>query len=327
MCPAGSIWPSSLDNAPSRPAGGGDDFIPRRLRDRYGSDRALRAFSAWASFGLYKFEARLAEEAGWRAGDRVLVPGSALGRETAGLAARGLRSVGVDNAWPLVRGMESLSGPGGARGRALQADARRLPFRDGAFDGVAAFNFLNTQLRRSDRREVLREWRRVLKSGGRVALWDWRRGGDLRRLARWAGLGPRRWAFLTVRRFPVAAHPGGAVWGHVLLGPEGKNRPFRRRDLVWLEARWAARALARALLSALAAAGLVPFLWRWRDPRSDVNIYVWHVRTPGHAFREEEIAALFREAGFRVLSGGQVPFESPEDPLRGMYVKIVAEAT
>ena len=51
------------------------------------------------------------------------------------------------------------------------ADARNLPFPDGAFDAATAFFFF-LYVRDADREAVLRETYRVLAPGGRFHLWD-----------------------------------------------------------------------------------------------------------------------------------------------------------
>lgn len=56
------------------------------------------------------------------------------------------------------------------RARFFCADARgRLPFDDGSFDGVICVDSINHLYERTD---VLREWRRLLRGGGRVLFTD-----------------------------------------------------------------------------------------------------------------------------------------------------------
>jgi len=68
-------------------------------------------------------------------------------------------------------GMLAVAAAGAPRVRWAQADAARLPFPDGGFDRVlcqAGLQFV------PDRLGALREMRRVLRPGGRVALLVWR---------------------------------------------------------------------------------------------------------------------------------------------------------
>lgn len=94
-------------------------------------------------------------------------------RRQAGARAR---VAGVDFALPmLARGARKA----GARGAALsliQGDALRLPFRDGAFDGVIiAFGLRNLE----DREAGLREMGRVTRAGGRLVVLEFGRPGGL----------------------------------------------------------------------------------------------------------------------------------------------------
>lgn len=304
-----------------------DAFAPEQLRHLYGLERNIRSFAAWLSRGLFGFELRLLEEAGGvgKAG-RVLVSGAALGRETLGLNGLGAFAVGVEHSWPLIhRWQESPSSV--VKDRVLQADVRRLPFRDGVFDRVISFNFLNTLVRPSDRRQIVKEWKRVLRPGGRLVFWDFQRGGNLLRLKRWALLAPRRWRFLASRRFPIPSHPFGPFWGHLTLPPEEKHRPFDRHELMALEIRWAIHTLKEALIGALVALGLVPGFWRWRHPGADINVYRFPARVPAHFFGNGEAAALFREAGFRILSEGYISFGDADDPCTGGHLKVIAEVS
>lgn len=255
-----------------------------------------------------------------------MVSGAALGRETLGLSGLGAFAVGVEHSWPLVRRWKEPP-TSVVKDRVLQADVRRLPFQDRVFDRVISFNFLNTLVRPSDRRQIVQEWKRVLRPGGRLVCWDFRRGGNLLRLKRWALLAPRRWRFLASRRFPVPSHPFGPFWGHLTLPPERKHQPFGRCGLMALEVRWVIRNLKEALLGVLAAAGFVPGLWRWRHPDADINVYCFPARVPAHYLGKGEAAALFREAGFQILSEGYVSFEDADDPCTGEHLKVIAEVS
>jgi cyclopropane fatty-acyl-phospholipid synthase-like methyltransferase len=84
----------------------------------------------------------------------------------------GCRLTGVDNNAEGVRNAEALAQQLGiaARTTFIEADANRpLPFADREFDTLLCIDALN-HLR--DRPAVLREWARVLRTGGRMAFTD-----------------------------------------------------------------------------------------------------------------------------------------------------------
>lgn len=105
-------------------------------------------------------------------GGSILELGVGTGRIALPSAAAGCRVVGID----ISREMLAV-----AAGRAeaarlplalLQADAMRLPFRDGSFDAVLAVHVLHLL---PDWRQGLQELRRVLASGGAIIQGaDWR---------------------------------------------------------------------------------------------------------------------------------------------------------
>lgn len=80
--------------------------------------------------------------------------------------------VGIDadeRALAIARGKLFGTSPGVSLHRGL---AQHLPFADGKFDLVVSSLFFH-HLRSEDKREVLREARRVLRPAGRLAIADW----------------------------------------------------------------------------------------------------------------------------------------------------------
>jgi ubiquinone/menaquinone biosynthesis C-methylase UbiE len=92
---------------------------------------------------------------------RVLDAGCGAGRDTLLLRGRGARAVGLDRSFGMLRA-QSLS-------RAVQADLRALPLRDGAVDGVWCETAL-PQLPRPDVPRVLGEFARVTRPAGALHL-------------------------------------------------------------------------------------------------------------------------------------------------------------
>jgi SAM-dependent methyltransferase len=97
------------------------------------------------------------------AGRRTLELGCGEGRVARDLKARGHAVTGVDAAEALVR----LAQEADPDGDYVVADAIALPFADGAFDCVVAFNSL---MEMDDVPGAVREAARVLEPGGRLCI-------------------------------------------------------------------------------------------------------------------------------------------------------------
>jgi MPBQ/MSBQ methyltransferase len=130
----------------------------------------------------------LAELAGLAGGEQVLDVGCGLGGTARHLAARyGVHAIGVDLTPEYCRVGNMLTELTGLVGQVelVRADALELPFTEGSFDAVwtehAAMNI-------ADKPRLYREVRRVLRSGGRLALYDVvaGEGGDLYFPVPWA---------------------------------------------------------------------------------------------------------------------------------------------
>lgn len=107
-----------------------------------------------------------------QAGEGVLDVGSGLGGPARLLAAlRGCRVTGVDLSLPFVDAAALLARRTGLAGRVayVQADALRLPFADGAFDHAWT---QHVAMNIADRAGLYRELHRVVRTGGRLALYD-----------------------------------------------------------------------------------------------------------------------------------------------------------
>ena len=116
------------------------------------------------------FLARAPGAAGRR---RVLDLACGVGRDTFYLEGRGLHVVGVDAALSGVRVARRRKWERGAAAAFLAADARHLPFRDGAFQGVYCFGLLHEFTApgwRDDVAAVVAEIRRLLCPGGLLAI-------------------------------------------------------------------------------------------------------------------------------------------------------------
>ncbi len=146
-----------------------------------------------------------------RAGDvrDVLDLPTGTGRFVGSLLDAGCAVTGADISREMM-GVARAKTPGRERLRGfVQADAERLPFRDGAFDCVASIRFF-MHLTPEVRRSVLREFARVSR---RWVIVDYRHRGSLRNvLRRWGhALGLRRDAAQPrVGRADVEAETGAA---------------------------------------------------------------------------------------------------------------------
>lgn len=177
-------------------------------------------YAAWSESTLGKITERLERAvvldlAGDRRGGDVLDVGCGVGAHASALAAAGSRVTGVDSSLPVVRAAARRTQDTGPPFAVVAGEASRLPFAGGSFDlaiAVTALCFVASPA------QAVAEIARVLRPGGRLvvgelgrlstwAAWrrvrawlgstTWRRAtfftsGGLRRLARGAGLVPRR---------------------------------------------------------------------------------------------------------------------------------------
>ena len=162
----------------------------------------LDAGFVWGPEGLTEEDAGLLGDV---RGLRVLEAGCGAARCTQWLAARGAYAVGVDIAFRQLRHARATDPPG-APTPVVQADARVLPFADGAFDTVfstyGALQFV------ADSATVLAECARVLRPGGRFVF---------------SVTHPIRWSFLDDpgERGLIACHPYFDRTPYVEQDPDG----------------------------------------------------------------------------------------------------------
>lgn len=115
-----------------------------------------------ALIGFERARRRSMELAGIRAGQRVLVSGCGTGLDLPLLDAETF-------ALDISPGMLAQARAKGTAARLLLGDSQRLPFADGEFDHVLLHLIVAIVPRPL---EVLSEARRVVKPGGRVAVFD-----------------------------------------------------------------------------------------------------------------------------------------------------------
>jgi len=115
---------------------------------------------------------QLAELARITAGDRVLDAGTGIGGTARFLAAtRGCQVTAVDLTEEYCQTADWLNQLTGLDGKisVRQADVTELPFADAAFDVVTS---QHVQMNVADKARLYAEARRVLATGGRLAIWD-----------------------------------------------------------------------------------------------------------------------------------------------------------
>lgn len=138
---------------------------------RYYTDPAeVAEYAAIAREGLAPFEAALVRRA-FAPGARVLDVGCGAGREAVPMAEAGLRVVASDLVPAMVAAALAHAAERRVRLLPVAAGLGALPFRDGAFDGVAMLGQVLAHVPgRAARVAALADARRILRPGGRLAL-------------------------------------------------------------------------------------------------------------------------------------------------------------
>lgn len=170
------------------------------------------------SFGLDGWWWRcMARRAAAGPGRRFLDVAAGTGDSSLALARRGAEVITTDFTHAMLRRGPDKFRRAGLQDRiwaSVEADAQRLPFRDGTFDGVTiCYGIRNVE----DRARAYGEFLRVLVPGGRLTILEFSRPiGGLRqlyelysrfvlpRLGGWISGDPNAYAYLpdSIRRFP-----------------------------------------------------------------------------------------------------------------------------
>jgi len=184
-------------------------------------------------------------------GSRVLDAAVGLGQLARKMYDRGYRVVGIDYSFDAALHVRRTSGL-----PAVVGDLTKLPFRDGAFDGVTTGETLEHL---DDDRSAAREIGRVVKAGGRViatvpALQSlWSASDDYyehrRRYARDTLTGLFRDAGLTIEKAAFWGFPVVLVYDTLFILPMNKRRARRSVE-------------SDAALRGVARAGRMPLLVR-----------------------------------------------------------------
>ncbi len=136
----------------------------------YEDPAQVAAFAAISREGLAPFEAALVGRA-FVPGRRVLDVGCGGGREAVPMARAGLRVIAMDLSHAMVRAAAAYAAAQGVALPALAGSATALPFREGAFDGVAMLGQVIAHVPgREARVAALRAAWRALRPGGLLAM-------------------------------------------------------------------------------------------------------------------------------------------------------------
>jgi len=140
-------------------------------------------FMVWSSkVGKLDQRDRILDSLQWRGDEQVLDVGCGHGLMLIGAAKRltTSKAIGVDlwrDADQAANSPEATMANARSEGVAdrvevRDGDARQLPFEDGTFDVVLSSLVIHNMRDKNDRDMAIREIVRVLKPGGRLAVWD-----------------------------------------------------------------------------------------------------------------------------------------------------------
>jgi SAM-dependent methyltransferase len=126
------------------------------------------------SFAISDALAHAAQRLNARPGERILDVATGTGWSARNVARMGAAATGVDISEELLAAARELSAHLRPPIEFRQADAERLPFDDGSFDGViSTFGVMFA----FDQAQAAAELARVCRPGGRLALTTWARAG------------------------------------------------------------------------------------------------------------------------------------------------------
>jgi SAM-dependent methyltransferase len=122
------------------------------------------------SYAVSDALAHAAQRLNARAGERILDVATGTGWSARNVARTGATVTGVDISWELLVAARELSAHVRPAIELRQGDAERLPFNDGAFDGIiSTFGVMFA----FDQAQAAAELARVCRRGGRLALTTW----------------------------------------------------------------------------------------------------------------------------------------------------------
>jgi len=180
------------------------------------ADPHLTFFSRWANFYestpflgpvLRAQQDAAVERLNPAIGERVLDLGCGPGRGLAALTRAGCKPIGLDYSGDMLHGAQAFAPT--VRGSALA-----LPFADGSFDAILCTNSFHHY---AEPLGTLREMRRVLKTGGRLALVDPNLDHPLARLIIYGG---------EALLFGMGVHLHSPAEWHTLLREAGFARSY-----------------------------------------------------------------------------------------------------
>ena len=144
-----------------------------RARPLYG--RRVRFDSAIARHEMWELGERIVQRAGVLPGEEILDVACGTGSAAIRAAQSGARVVGLDLAPPLFDATRREAAQAGTDVRWVSGDAAALPFSDGSFDVVlSVFGAAFAPRQRATARELAR----VLRCGGRFAMFNWTAAGS-----------------------------------------------------------------------------------------------------------------------------------------------------
>jgi len=150
-----------------------------------------RQRSVWGSGDYASIAARimplaekLCDDAGLRAGQRVLDVACGSGNAALAAARRGCRLTGLDYAPSLLERARARAAAEGVEVEWVEGDAEALPFPDGSFDAVLSVVGV---MFAPDQERAARELVRVCRPGGTIALISWSPDGFIGELFKLVG--------------------------------------------------------------------------------------------------------------------------------------------